>query len=741
MTLGVIATSCGAEFRAAPAVYLPTNAEPSVILASDGTLLTTIQDENRVAVSIEQIPRFVQDAVIAVEDERFWTHNGVDIRAIVRAASSNAGAGTVAEGGSTITQQYVKLAFLTPEQSFERKLEEATLAMAIERSYSKQLILELYLNTIFLGNRAYGIGAASREYFGVDVSDLTIAQGALLAAVIQAPSRHDPRKNPDGAMERRDLVLRLMYQQDYITEIQYNEALATPLELAPSSVRTEQQRYLAPHFVEEVRKWLLYDTDLLGDSPEERRAVLVGGGLRIETTIDLALQAQAEESISNILANQGTDPRMPDAALVSIEPATGFIRAMVGGYDYFGSHSYSQVNLAVGTGRQTGSSYKPIVMAAALDAGVSATQRFPSPQSASFRVGNDTWRVSGGRGIGSGTMAQCTVVSSNTCYANIILDEQVGAERSVEMAYKLGIRSTTVEPHPATVLGSNNATVADMANVYATIANDGLRTPLAYVTKITGADGSVIYQHQLSQERALSPEAAREIIPALEGVIYGTGGTGSRGRIDRPAAGKTGSAQRNTDAWFVGFTRELSTAVWVGFAEPRENSDGSRSLVPMQSPNTRITVGGGTYPTQIWADFMRNALEGIEPQPLINELRVPPPTTTVPPPNADASAPVPNPVWVDVPDVEGITSSRARQLLQQRGLTVRTVTATTTAVAPGYVYGQSPRSGTAVVEGSDVWIEVSAFPTTTTTTASTTTTTTTSTTTTVPSRSDLDNDD
>ena len=599
---------------------LPTNAQPSAIYAADGTLITVLREENRVNVSLERIPRYLQDAVVAIEDERFWTHNGVDPRAVARAASSNAQAGGVEEGGSTITQQYVKNALLTPEQSLGRKIEEATTALALERNYSKSLILELYLNTIYFGNGAYGVGAAAETYFGVPVEDLTLEQSALLAGIIQAPSRHDPRENPESALARRDLALDRMADQELITAAQRDAAQATPIELAPPQPLPEQAAYPAPHFVDEVKDWLLNESDILGDSRAERRERLVRGGLRIDTTIDLRLQAEAEASIRDVLPGQGVDPRTPDAALVSIEPRTGFVRAMVGGYDYFGTHSYRQTNLAVGAGRQTGSAFKPVVMATALEAGVPPSKRFDAPSSGVFDIPGGVWRVRGG-GIGSGTMAECTVVSSNTCYANIVLDPAVGAERSVEMAERLGVVATEVRPNPSIVLGANNATVQDMASVYATFANDGVHVPPSYVTKVTGPDGEVVYQHEHEQSRALSTASVREIAPALEGVI--ARGTGRRAAIARPAGGKTGSAQNNTDAWFTGYTQELSTAVWVGFSEPRPDSSGRRQLVSMAPPNTRITVFGGTYPAQIWAEFMSRALADTPPSPLVDPATAP----------------------------------------------------------------------------------------------------------------------
>jgi penicillin-binding protein 1A len=689
-------------------VALPVNAQPSAIYAADGTLLTLLQEENRTTVPLERIPRTLQDAVIAIEDERFWEHNGVDPRAVVRAASSNAEAGEIAQGGSTITQQYVKNALLTPEQTLGRKVEEATTALALERNYSKQLILELYLNTIYLGNGAYGVEAAARHYFGVPVEQLTLDQAAMIAGVIQAPSRHDPRTSPDAAIRRRDVVLRKMGEQALITATQEEKARGAALVLAPPAPLPEQAPYPAPHFVDEVKSWLLRGTDVLGDTVAERRERLVRGGLRIETTIDLRLQRAAEDSIREVLPGQGSDPRTPDAALVSIDPRTGFVRAMVGGHDYFGSHSYRQTNLAGGTGRQTGSAFKPIVMATALEAGVPASKVFNAPSSTVLKIPGGVWKVKGG-GIGAGTMAECTVVSSNTCYANIMLDPEVGPERSVEMAKKLGVVSTEVRPNPSIVLGANNATVKDMAAVYATFANDGVRVPPAIVTKVVGPDGAVIYQHAHEQTQAISPETAHTIAPALEQVI--TRGTARSASIDRPAGGKTGSAQNNTDAWFCGFTQQLSTAVWVGFAEPRDGPRG-RQLVFMNPPNTRITVFGGTYPAQIWARYMRTALEGSPPTPLFDETVRSSPTTTVPAPDEQFLQPeqrVAERTSVLVPDVEGLGIGAATAALRRAGLSAERYNSVGPG-PPGVVTVQSPGPGGRVPRGTTVRIEATPAP-------------------------------
>ena len=622
--VAVLAAAC-ANTHERPPIEFPPTASPSRIVDRNGTLITTLAEENRQSISIQDVPVAMQQAIVAIEDASFWEHNGVDVKAIARAADANAEAGEVSQGGSTITQQYVKNALLDDEQTISRKVEEAALAMALERAYSKEVILEQYLNTIYFGAGAYGIEAAARTYFGIPATGLSLAQAALLAGVVQSPATWDPRKDPDAAARRRNLVLARMAEEGYISEEQQLLAAAEPVATVEGGDGAAPSRYPAPHFVEEVKRWLLTESDALGDSQAERYNNLLRGGLTITTTIDLQAQATAEAAVAEMLPDQVVNPRTPDAALTSIDPATGHILAMVGGRDFWGGHEYAKLNLAEGLGRSTGSAFKPIVAATALQNGVPASKVYNAPSSATFRTESGPWRVKGG-GIGAGTIGQCTVVSSNTCYANIVLDPAVGAEASVETARRMGITSTELDAVPSAVLGANNATVRDMTSVYATFANGGIHVPPVYVTKVERSDGTVLYEHRHEQSKAIEPEVARQVNDILPGVIYAPNGTGTRAAIDRPAGGKTGSAQQNTDAWFCGYVAQMASCVWVGFSQTRPGSDGRQTLVSMTPGNTPITVFGGTYPAQIWGTFMRRTLEGVPPLPLNPPL--PPPTTT-----------------------------------------------------------------------------------------------------------------
>lgn len=689
---GGVLSSCSYETTEIEAPDIPTSAESSSIFAADGTMLTTLRsEENRASVKLEFVPEDVQDAVISIEDERFWEHNGVDMRAIVRAARTNTAEGEISQGGSTITQQYVKNAILNTDQTLNRKVEEAALAIQLERSYSKELILELYLNTIYFGNGAYGVQAASFEYFGRPVSDVTLAQAALLAGLIQAPADVDPYKNPDAATERRNLVLDRMLELEYINETEHSEASTASLGLADEEPASENERYPAAHFVEEVKQWILED-DRFGETPAQRRDLLFGGGLRIHTTLDPVMQFQAELAVRGVLEQPGADP---DAALVAIDPRTGYVRAMVGGYDFYGSHSYAKLNLATGKGRSTGSSFKPIVLAAALSEGIPPTETYPSPSSTTLSTPGGPWPVKGGAGLGSASLVDCTVYSSNTCYANVILDDRIGPELAVDYAARLGI-TTELQAVPSAVLGANDATVLDMASVYSTFANRGVHVPPVFVTKITLPDGSILYEDEHAQQKVLEPEVADTINWILEGVIEK--GTGTDAAIGRPAAGKTGSAEYNTDAWFIGYTPDLVAAVWVGYAE-----SGESGLRRMQPPNTPITVFGGTYPAAIWSDFMSMALSGTPPSAFdtpeeieidegsddetIFEL-------------LDPKGPV------TVPDTIGQSAAAATALLEGAGFEVKVITLPAGSGPPGQVIGQAPQLGESARAGSRVVIEV-----------------------------------
>ncbi len=686
-TLCVAAGACSYTTRdIAPAI--PANAQSSRIFAADGSVLHVPDaEQDREEVRLGQIPRHVQDAVVAIEDERFWEHRGVDVRAVLRALRENTEQGEVEQGGSTITQQFVKTTILGDERTIKRKIQEAALAFQLERKYTKQRILELYLNTIYFGHGAYGVQAAAGEYFGKRVGDLTIGEAALLAGLIRAPVTNDPFVRPDLALVRRDVVLGKMGGLGLISPEQLAAAKAEPLTLTPPPA---EARYPAAHFVEEVKQFVL-DDPRFGATALERKNLLFNGGLRIHTTLDPALQAAAELSILAVLDHPDVDP---DAALVSIDPKTGYVRAMVSNQDFFGPDAAAKVNFAVGKGRPTGSAFKPYVLAAALEAGIPLGEVLPAPGCIVLVIPNDTepWdpcNADPGEGNPLGVdLVEGTVHSYNTLFAQLIL--QVGPEKAVETAAQMGIR-TPLLAVPSAVLGANDVRVIDMASAYGTLANRGVYVPPVLVTRITRPDGTVLYEHHHDQIKAIDAKVADQVNWVLQQVIQR--GTGTRAEIGRPAAGKTGTGQDYANGWFCGYTPELATAVWLGFHEGE---------IPMQPPNTRIRVYGGTWPAEIWQRFMSAALANVPPSGFVEP---PPTTTTTLPPGVVPSTVAP--ALVVTPSVVGYSAATAAARLAGIGLDSVTTQVVRHDVPEGIVAAQSPSSGTAVPLGSTITLQVS----------------------------------
>lgn len=699
--------SCTTEKRALP-IPLPDTAETSSIYDTNGTQITKLQaEQNRISVPLKQVPASMQNAIVSIEDRRFWEHNGVDPRAIARAVKENNESGQVSQGGSTITQQYVKNALLGDDETLSRKLEEAALSMEIERTYSKERILELYLNTVYFGNGASGIEAAANTYFGVSSNELNLTQAAMLAGIVQSPSLHDPYKHAKNAKQRRDTVLRAMLDEGYISPTTAKQAEAAALGVIPKGQRPGEAAYPAGHFVSEVREWFL-DNPEFGTTRAERAELLYGGGLRIYTTIDLNTQAQAEAAVAGHLPNPGFegDPNDsshdPDAALVTVEPRTGFVRAMVGGKDYFGPTEYAKVNLAVGGGRPTGSSFKGITLATALQQGITADDRFPSPGQACF----SGWCPSGGAGLGgSARLEDCAAFSSNTCFA-YLASKVLGPQKIRTMAYDLGISQDKLKERDGSVnatitLGTYNTTVLEMASAYSTFANRGIRVDPVLVTRITKADGSVVFQNQHRQRKVLEPELAFEVSRILTGVI--TKGTGkNNANIGRPEAGKTGTVElkngANSDAWFVGYTPDLATAVWVGYSQSTKAPDGR----PLR-PKDLGSVQGGKVPAQIWASFMTQALVFTPPTPFTKPVPQQPAPTI---PEVRRFEPVEPPDIVQMPDIVGRGRDDALARLEELGLKVTSrELEEDPRNEPGEVVNQSPRPGRALTKGADVSIE------------------------------------
>ncbi|MDP2210674.1 MAG: PBP1A family penicillin-binding protein [Candidatus Aquicultor sp.] len=558
------------------------------IYAADGTLITRLFQENRTIVPLKDISPTIQKAVISVEDQRYYQHRGVDYIRIIGALIKDVRQMDTAQGGSTITQQYVKNAYFSPEKTVSRKLREAFLATKLERTYKKEEILEKYLNTIYFGSGAYGIEAAAQSYFGVPASKLNLEQSALLAGMIKAPESYNPYKNPEGAVKRRDLVIGLMIDQGYADEKEAGIAKERPLALQP---RQRSYQGIAPYFTEWVK------TELKELGYDEK--AIYSQGFRIHTTLDPKIQESSELAWKKYLPSS-TDP---DVALVSIEPKSGAVRAMVGGKDF----ARQKFNIAAQwPGRQPGSAFKPFTLTAALMEGVSPDDGYEASSPKIFKVaGSANWKVhnsSGESGAGYMDLRRATAWSVNVVYAGLIM--KIGANNVVKVAKDLGITSK-LEANPAITLGGleRGVTPLEMANAYATLANGGKHNKAYGVDKITTAQGELIYKHKAEPEQVVDKAVAYLVTEALRGVIQS--GTGRRAAIGRPSAGKTGTSQDYVDAWFCGYTPDLATAVWVGYL--REPGDPPK---PMKNVHG-IRVSGGSFPAQIWAAHMKRALKDV----------------------------------------------------------------------------------------------------------------------------------
>jgi penicillin-binding protein 1A len=546
--------------------------------------------ESRTLVESKDISSWMKQAIVAIEDRRFWEHSGVDVRAVARALWEDIRHQKVVEGGSTITQQFVKNVWLQDRRSISRKVREAALAWQLTQQWSKERILTAYLNTIYFGNGAYGVQQAAHTYFGHGARDLTLPEAALLAGIPADPTRYDPVQHPRQAEHRRRTVLLAMLEQNDIGQPEFDRADAAPLPKPedvhlPGTQATEGQ-----YFVNYVKEQLI----------EKKGASRVfGGGLRVTTTIDLELQRLARAAIDGVLPN----PDGPSAALVAIDPRMGDVLAMVGGRNY----RDSQFNLAAQATRQPGSSFKPFVLAAALNQGIAPSTRFDS-EPLQIPLGNrKVWNVPNydDAYLGNADLETATITSDNSIYAQLTL--LIGANRVARMAKELGVQSS-LTPYYAIGLGVEEVNPLEMARAYSTFANGGRRVDGSYfgnrprvISELVDEDGRTV-ENEPEPHRVLGPAHNAILTSILQDVVRS--GTGKRAAVPgREVAGKTGTTDNYGDAWFVGYTPQLTVAVWVGYPA---------TLRPMLTEFEGDAVAGGTFPAEIFKRFVERALRDKE---------------------------------------------------------------------------------------------------------------------------------
>jgi penicillin-binding protein 1A len=691
-------------------------AESSYIYASDGSIVTGLHEEqNRDIITIDQVPVHVQQAVIAVEDARFFTHPGVDFRAIARAVLKNTAKGRVVEGGSTITQQYIKNALISRGRDLKGKIDEASLAWQLEHKYSKLEILGLYLNTVYFGEGAYGIEAAAETFFGKHARDLTAPQGALLAGLIKSPTRYDPYTFPTAALGRRNLVIAKMREQKYLTDAAAVAAAATKLGVQPLK---RSVNYPDAYFVEYVKDLIQRDPRFssLGATVGERVNALFKGGLRIYTTIDPRLQRIAEG------ASQGVLPYKKDPynGFVALDPRTGAILAMVGGRDFFdGKDPYAKFNLAVQSKRQPGSSFKPFTLVGAIEEGISLDRIYRGGSVIRIPLGNGTtWTVHNYESLSFGSrlsLREATIKSVNVVYAQVV--QQIGAAKVVEVAQRMGITSK-LTANPSIAIGTEEVSPLELASAYSPLANGGYAAPPIAITKITDSSGKVLFQWKYAKKKVLEPQVVALTVDALKDVI--AKGTGRREALGRPAAGKTGTSDNYHDAWFAGMTPQIVAVSWVGFP---------RAQIPMYPPTTRIKVVGGSWPGQIWKAFMVQALAGVEPLDFpieasdlirvrVDASRGCLPNQFTPPGVIEEQTFVrgaepksvctePSTGAIMAPNVVGEKEAAARQDLAEAGYVVSVAARSCPSYPNGYVCDQTPSPGTSGQVGDHATIYVS----------------------------------
>jgi penicillin-binding protein 1A len=579
--------------------------QATLVYGTGGQFIGRFSEQNRVDVPLNAVPAVVINAVVSTEDRHFWSEGAVNPSSTVRAVISDISGSGGLQGGSTITQQYVKQAYLTPKRTITRKLEEAVIAYRVAQSQPKKQILDEYLNTIYWGRGAYGVEAASEAFFGKNVGQVDLPEAALLAGIIKDPGGADPAYGPSLARRFQTASLTAMVRDHKITKAQMQAALAKPFSryvIPPPSANSAIGGGAGDdYFLAAVRAQLYR---------EFGRERVDGGGLRVYTTLDPTLQAQAYNSVYGTAPGAlDPDKGTPSGAAVTLDDQ-GHVLAMVGGQNY----GRASVNLALGaagggTGRQAGSTFKALMLAAAIQGGYSVQSVIPSPPRIVIPDGNgpgSPWNVTNYEGeapAGQMTLAEATAKSVNTVYAQVI--QKLGAAKLDAIAEAMGIPKSVL-PHPylSQVLGTADVSPLQMAGAYATFAAGGVYHTPILVSKVTTADKKALpLPVAPSSHRVLTPaQAAVEDYVLQQVVQYGTGA--AAGGIGTPVAGKTGTTENSGDAWFIGYTPQITTALWMGYADSARSMDGFRGLT---------SVTGGSIPAQLWHTYMASAVQA-QPQ-------------------------------------------------------------------------------------------------------------------------------
>ncbi|MET3645928.1 transglycosylase domain-containing protein [Phyllobacterium ifriqiyense] len=556
---------------------IPDRAPNVRIVSVEGELIANRGASGGEAIGLHDMSPYIPEAVIAIEDRRFYSHFGVDPIGFARAMVTNVISGRLVQGGSTITQQLAKNLFLTPDRTLERKVQEVLLALWLEQKYTKTQILEMYLNRVYLGSGSYGVAAASHRYFNKSAKEVTLPEAALLAGLLKAPSRLSPARDPKAARERSQLVLAAMREQGMIGVDELDVAMKQPTARA-ASYWSGSEQYVADRVMEEL-------PNLIGD---------ISNDIVVDTTVDLGLQKLGEASIRDLISKNGEKLNVSQGALVSVD-GTGAVRALVGGYDY----ANSQFDRASEAKRQPGSAFKPFVYLSALEKGL-------TPESirndAPIRIGKWTPGNYNGKYFGKVTLAEALARSLNSVSAQLVME--VGPATVVSTAHRLGIDSSLTS-NASLALGTSEVTLLELTDSFVPFANGGYKAPVHIIRRVTTNSGKLLFEYKgPTPDRVVSPRNLSMMNAMLSQTIET--GTATKARFGWPAAGKTGTSQNFRDAWFIGYTSNLTTGVWFG------NDNGK--------PTKKIT--GGSLPAIAWKDFMVAAHKGVPIAPLPGDYRL-----------------------------------------------------------------------------------------------------------------------